>query len=153
MGVYDFTKAAFKELGAEIFFERVALRPGKPTVFGRIGKTLVFGLPGNPVSVAVTFNLFARTALRVMQGANEPTLRHEHAVLARDVKGSAERESYLPAVLRTDEKGTLLVEPLKWGGSSDFVSFARATALINVPAGIKSIEAGSLIKVAHLPSR
>src|SRR5262249_43334665 len=49
MGVYDFTKTAFKDLGAEIFFERVALRPGKPTVFGRIGKTLIFGLPGNPV--------------------------------------------------------------------------------------------------------
>src|ERR1051326_85614 len=48
MGVYDFTKTAFKDLGAEIFFERVALRPGKPTVFGRIGKTLIFGLPGNP---------------------------------------------------------------------------------------------------------
>src|SRR5207253_7514917 len=69
MGVYDFTKAALKELGAEIFFERIALRPGKPTVFGRLGKTLVFGLPGNPVSVAVTFNLFARSALLAMQGA------------------------------------------------------------------------------------
>src|SRR6185503_18003080 len=69
MGVYDFTKAALKELGAEIFFERVALRPGKPTVFARLGKTLIFGLPGNPVSVSVTFNLFARTALRAMQGA------------------------------------------------------------------------------------
>jgi molybdenum cofactor synthesis domain-containing protein len=153
MGVYDFTKTAFKDLGAEIFFERIALRPGKPTVFGRIGNTLVFGLPGNPVSVAVTFNLFARAALRAMQGANEPTLRHDHAVLCRDVKGSPDRESYLPAVLRTDEKGTLLAEPLKWGGSSDFVSFARATALINVPAGIKSIDGGSLVRVAHLPSR
>ncbi|HMG72456.1 MAG TPA: gephyrin-like molybdotransferase Glp, partial [Pyrinomonadaceae bacterium] len=71
MGVYDFTKAALKELGAEIFFERVSLRPGKPTVFARLGKTLVFGLPGNPVSVAVTFNLFARTALRAMQGAKQ----------------------------------------------------------------------------------
>ena len=125
MGIYDFTKAAFRDLGAEIFFARVALRPGKPTVFGRIGKTLLFGLPGNPVSVAVTFNLFARTALRVMQGASEPTLHHEYAKLARDLKGSADRESYLPAMLRTDEKGTLMAEPLKWGGSSDFVSFAR----------------------------
>jgi molybdopterin molybdotransferase len=153
MGVYDFTKAAFKELGAEIFFERVALRPGKPTVFARIGKTLVFGLPGNPVSVAVTFNLFARTALRVMQGANEPTLRKEQAVLARDLKGSPDRESYLPAVLRTDEKGMLLAEPLKWGGSSDFVSFARATALINVPTGTRSIAAGSMVRIVHLPAR
>ena len=151
MGVYDFTKIAFKDLGAEIFFERVALRPGKPTVFGRIGNTLVFGLPGNPVSVAVTFNLFARAALRAMQGANEPTLRHDHAVLCRDVKGSPDRESYLPAVLRTDEKGTLLAEPLKWGGSSDFVSFARATALINVPAIGNRVPAGSIVRIVKLP--
>ena len=151
MGVYDFTKAALRELGAEIFFERVALRPGKPTVFGRIGNTLVFGLPGNPVSVAVTFNLFARTALRSMQGAKQPEMIEETAVLARDLKGSIERESYLPAILRTDEKGTLIAEPLKWGGSSDFVSFARATALVDVPAGVKIIEAGSPVTIVRLP--
>jgi len=152
MGVYDFTKAALKELGAEIFFERVALRPGKPTVFARIGKTLVFGLPGNPVSVAVTFNLFARTALRIMQGSTQPTLRPETAALARSVKGSAERESYLPAILRTDEKGTLLAEPLKWGGSSDFVAFARTTALINVPADVKLIEKEKIVRIVKLPN-
>jgi molybdopterin biosynthesis enzyme len=152
MGVYDFTKAALKELGAEIYFERVALRPGKPTVFARLGNTLVFGLPGNPVSVAVTFNLFARTALRAMQGAKRPELIEETAVLTRDLKGSIERESYLPAVLRTDEKGTLLAEPLKWGGSSDFVAFARATALINIPLGVKSIEAGKQVSAVRLPS-
>ncbi len=151
MGVYDFTKAALKELGAEIYFERVALRPGKPTVFARLGNTLVFGLPGNPVSVAVTFNLFARTALRAMQGAKQLELIKETAVLTRDLKGSIERESYLPAVLRTDEKGTLLAEPLKWGGSSDFVAFARATALINVPKGVKSIEAGNCVTIVRLP--
>jgi molybdopterin molybdotransferase len=151
MGVYDFTKAALKELGAEIYFERVSLRPGKPTVFARLGNALVFGLPGNPVSVAVTFNLFARTALRAMQGAKEPALQEETAVLVRDLKGSIERESYLPAVLRTDEKGTLLAEPLKWGGSSDFVAFARATALINVPTGVKMIEGGSCVTIVRLP--
>jgi len=152
MGVYDFTKAALKELGAEIFFERVALRPGKPTVFGRLGNALVFGLPGNPVSVAVTFNLFARTALRAMQGATDPELKKETAVLSRSVKGSLDRESYLPAVLSTDEKGTLLAEPLRWGGSSDFVAFARATALINLPAGNKTIESGRQIKIFRLPA-
>src|SRR5205085_5071309 len=150
MGVYDFTKAALKELGAEIFFERVALRPGKPTVFARLGNALVFGLPGNPVSVAVTFNLFARTALRAMQGATHTTLDVDHAVLARDLKGSIDRESYLPAVLRTDEKGTLLAEPLKWGGSSDFVAFAKATALINVPAGAGRINQGETIRIVRL---
>ena len=150
MGVYDFTKTAFRELGAEIFFERVALRPGKPTVFGRIGDTLIFGLPGNPVSVTVTFNLFVRAALRAMQGANETSMRAMTAVLARDVKASKDRESYLPAVLRADEKGTLLADPLKWGGSSDFVSFARATALLNVPANAK-LAAGTVVRGLHLP--
>lgn len=150
MGVYDFTKAALNELGAQIFFERVSLRPGKPTVFARLGKALVFGLPGNPVSVTVTFNLFARPALRAMQGASELTFTHQHAVLARDVKGSKDRESYLPAILRTDDHGTLWAETLKWGGSSDFVSFARSTALINVPAGAGPITAGTVVKVLGL---
>jgi molybdenum cofactor synthesis domain-containing protein len=151
MGVYDFTKTAFRDLGAEIFFERVALRPGKPTVFGRLGKTLIFGLPGNPVSVAVTFNLFVRAALRAMQGATETSLPEFTAVLARDVKGSQGRESYLPAILRTDEKGALLAEPLKWGGSSDFVSFARATGLILLPEGNRVTNAGGRVKLMGLP--
>jgi molybdopterin molybdotransferase len=151
MGVYDFTKTALGALGAEIFFERVSLRPGKPTVFARLGRTLVFGLPGNPVSVSVTFNLFARTALLAMQGAEQTKLREERAVLKRSVRGAGERESFLPAGLTTDEHGRLIAEPLKWGGSSDFVAFARATALINVPQGIKSLEEGATVRVLHLP--
>jgi molybdenum cofactor synthesis domain-containing protein len=152
MGVYDFTKAALKELGAEIFFERVALRPGKPTVFARLGDTLIFGLPGNPVSVAVTFNLFARMCLLQMQGAGDPMLPADHAILTHDVKGSADRESYSPAILQTNAQGVLLAQPLKWGGSSDFVAFARATALINIPAGPAKTSAGSVVRVVHLPN-
>src|SRR5687767_50240 len=145
MGVYDFTKTAFRELGAEILFERVALKPGKPTVFGKIGDKLIFGLPGNPVSVAVTFNLFVRAALQAMQGATKNGLPEVTAILARNVKASPDRDSYLPAVLRTDQDGRLLAEPLKWGGSSDFVSFARANGLIIVPAGA-SIPPGDIAK-------
>jgi molybdenum cofactor synthesis domain-containing protein len=152
VGVYDFTKAALKELNAEVFFERVALRPGKPTVFARLPNgSLAFGLPGNPVSVSVTFNLFARTALLRMQGASDPALAEEWALLERGVKGSVDRESYLPARLRTNQEGYLLAEPLKWGGSSDFVAFARATALINVPAGTPSLEMGARVRVVRLP--
>ena len=151
MGIYDFTKAALRALGAEIFFERVALRPGKPTVFARLGDTLVFGLPGNPVSVSVTFNLFTRTALRAMQGIAEAALAEEQAVLGRSVKGAAERASYLPAQLRTDADGHLVAEPLRWGGSSDFVAFARATALVIVPAGMSALEAGTRVAVVRLP--
>jgi molybdenum cofactor synthesis domain-containing protein len=152
MGVYDVTKAALKELKAEVFFERVALRPGKPTVFARLPNgALVFGLPGNPVSVSVTFNLFARTALLAMQGATEPALKAETAVLAKVVKGTMDRESYLPLQLTTNDDGQLIAFPLKWGGSSDFVAFAVATALAIVPAGVKTIEAGSLVRVVRLP--
>ena len=152
MGVYDLTKAALKELDAEIFFERVALRPGKPTVFARLPNgTLVFGLPGNPVSVSVTFNLFARAALLAMQGTAEPALKRETAVLARSVKGTADRESYLPAQLTSNDDAELVAFPLKWGGSSDFVAFALTTALVIVPANAKAIEAGSLVSVLRLP--
>jgi molybdopterin molybdotransferase len=152
MGVYDLTKAALKELEAELFFERVALRPGKPTVFARLPNgALAFGLPGNPVSVAVTFNLFARTALLAMQGAADPVLKRETAALARSVKGTVDRENYLPAQLTTNDDGQLIAFPLKWGGSSDFVAFALTTALAVVPAGVKSIDAGSLVNVLRLP--
>ncbi|MDQ3586050.1 MAG: molybdopterin-binding protein, partial [Acidobacteriota bacterium] len=151
MGVYDFTKAALYALGAEIFFERVSLRPGKPTVFARLNETLIFGLPGNPVSVSVTFNLFARTALRAMQGDAQPALVEEQAVLGREAKGTVERASYLPARLRTDERGQLIAEPLRWGGSSDFVAFTQATALLIIPAGVRALPAGEIVKIVRLP--
>jgi molybdenum cofactor synthesis domain-containing protein len=151
MGVYDFTKTALAALDAEIFFERVALRPGKPTVFARLGQCLVFGLPGNPVSVSVTFNLFARTAIRAMQGTTHAALIEEQAVLTRPVRGTRERESYLPARLLTDERGRLLAEPLKWGGSSDFVAFAQATALIIVAQDVGQLEAETIIRIVRLP--
>ncbi len=150
VGVYDFTKTALRELGAEIFFERISLKPGKPTVFARLNDTLIFGLPGNPVSVAVTFNLFARTALLLMQGANDAGLKYEHAVLSHTAKGAKERESFIPATLSTNEKGKLLAHPLKWGGSSDFVSFAKTTALINIPQGMKELEEGDVVRVIIL---
>jgi len=153
VGVYDFTKTALKELGAEFFFERVALRPGKPTVFARLPNgTLVFGLPGNPVSVSVTFNLFARSAILALQGATETGLAVDTAVLGKNVKAAKERESYLPARLSTDDEGRLIAEPLKWGGSSDFIAFARATALVVVPADTGLIEAGTRVRVLRLPS-
>ncbi|HEU4714459.1 MAG TPA: gephyrin-like molybdotransferase Glp [Pyrinomonadaceae bacterium] len=152
MGVYDVTKNALHELGAEIFFERVALRPGKPIVFARLPSgALFFGLPGNPVSVSVTFNLFTRTALLAMQGATEPVLKQETVALARTIKGTMDRDSYLPAQLMSNDDGELIAFPLKWGGSSDFVSFALTTALVIIPAGVKSAEAGSLVKAIRLP--
>src|SRR4030095_4781650 len=153
MGVYDYTKTALKELGAEIFFERVALKPGKPTVFGQLPNgTLFFGLPGNPVSVTIRFNLFVRPAIWTMQGRSEPPPKEEVAVLAKSVKGTKDRESYLPAQVFTNDDGQLVAFPLKWGGSSYFVAFASATALIVVPAGVTMLEAESVVKIVRLPA-
>jgi molybdopterin molybdotransferase len=150
VGKYDLTKAAFAELGAEIFFDRVSLKPGKPTVFARRRKTLIFGLPGNPVSAAVTFYLFVRRALMIMQSTNETELPSGFAVLASDVKGTRERESFLPARLGTDSQGRLLALPLRWHGSSDLIGFAQAEALIRIPQD-RSIEEGQTAEILFLP--
>jgi molybdenum cofactor synthesis domain-containing protein len=149
VGKYDLTKVALSELGTEIFFEKVRLRPGKPAVFGRLGSTLIFGLPGNPVSAAVTFYLFVRAAIRKMQNATRTALPEGFAVMASDVRAAKERDTYFPAKLATDEAGMLWATPLRWFGSSDFVGFAMADVLIFVPRG-EIIEGGSVARIAYL---
>lgn len=144
MGDYDLVKAALMEIGAEIYFEKVSIRPGKPIVFARRGKTFFFGLPGNPVSTSVTFNVFVRPAIRKMQGDSAPSLAIVAAELSRPIKDSSSRRSFLPARFFV-EAGHAMVEPLKWGGSSDLVSFMRATALIIVSEDLHEIGEGQLV--------
>lgn len=134
-GKYDLTKTALIELGAEIFFEKVRLKPGKPAVFARLGKTLVFGLPGNPVSAAVTFELFVRKAILFMQGAKDTDLRRGNAIVATDARAPKDRDAYIPSALSTNKKGELLAFPLKSQGSSDFIGFSRANSLIMIKRG------------------
>ncbi|MEJ7616489.1 MAG: hypothetical protein WKF30_05860 [Pyrinomonadaceae bacterium] len=86
-----------------------------------------------------------------MQGAGDTALPEETAVLARGVRGAPERASYLPAQLRTDAAGQLIAETLRWGGSSDFVSFAQATALVIVPQAVSALDAGAAVRVVRLP--
>ncbi len=149
VGKYDLTKLALHELGSKIFFEKVRLRPGKPAVFAKNAETLIFGLPGNPVSAAVTFYLFVRTAIMIMQGATDVGLREGHAVLAANVRAAKERDTYLPARLTTDMVGRLVAEPVKWLGSSDFVGFADAEALICLSRGDVAA-AGTVAKIVFL---
>lgn len=150
VGDYDFTKPALRELGAEIYFEKVALRPGKPTVFAKLNDCFIFGLPGNPVSVAVTFMLFARKAILQMQGAKYCDLKDWFAILTKNMKGTKERDSYIPAKINLKKAAQISVEPIKWGGSSDFVSFADADCLIFVPQN-ETLEADSIVKILYLP--
>lgn len=149
MGDYDLVKAALKEIGAEIYFDKVIIRPGKPIVFARRGETYFFGLPGNPVSTSVTFNVFVRPAIRKMQGETAPALATVGAQLSRTVKDSSSRRSYLPGRLFIQE-GRAMVEPLKWGGSSDFVAFMQANALIVVREDVREIAEGELVEVLLL---
>ncbi len=149
VGKYDLTKAALRELGAEIYFEKVRLRPGKPVVFARLNDTIIFGLPGNPVSSAVTFYLFVRKAILLMQRASDTDLANGTAVLTSAVKAAKERDTYLPATLDTDKNGRLLATPLRWHGSSDFVGFAKADALIFIRRG-EEISDGGVARIAYL---
>lgn len=149
MGDYDLVKAALLEIGAEIYFDKVIIRPGKPIVFARRGETFFFGLPGNPVSTSVTFNVFVRPAIRKMQGNTSPMLPIVRAHLARPIKDKSSRRSYLPARFYV-EAGRAMVEPLKWGGSSDLVAFMRASALIVVREDEHDIDEGQLIDAVLL---
>lgn len=149
VGKYDLTKLALTELGAEIYFDRVALKPGKPTVFGKLNKAFVFGLPGNPVSAAVTFHLFVSRLIGTMLAQPHPCLKDGLAVAGASSKGTKERDTYLPAKLTTDDQARLVATPVKWLGSSDLVGFAKADALVEIPKGT-SIEKGSLARVLFL---
>jgi len=150
VGDYDYTKPALRNAGAEIFFEKVSLKPGKPSVFAKLKKTLIFGLPGNPVSSAVTFHLFARLAILQMQAAKNTELKRGFAVVAGKIKAAKERDSMLPASIETNEKGQLIIESLRFNGSSNFIAFARANALVFVPQG-ENLETGAVAEVMFLP--
>lgn len=149
MGDYDLVKPALRALGAEILVEQVAMHPGKPTVFAKLGEKVAFGLPGNPVSVAVSFHLFARPALLKMQGAGGVHPPRMKAYASRSVKGAPPRRSHQPARLVIRD-GRAEAEPLKWSGSSDLVAFMRADCLIVVPEDRKSLNEGELVEVISL---
>lgn len=151
MGDYDLVKAALLEIGAEIFFDKVQIRPGKPVVFGRRQQTFFFCLPGNPVSTSVTFNVFVRPAIRRMLHNGSPLVSSVTASLAQPLKDASSRRSYLPARLFI-EGGRAFVEPLKWGGSSDFVAFVNANALIIVAEDVHEIANGRLVEVLRIDS-
>ncbi len=150
MGDYDLVKAVLKDLGATIFFDKVRIHPGKPTVFARRGERWIFGLPGNPVSVAVTFFMFAFPALMRLQGAEVVDLPAVKAALTQEVRHAPDRRSYLPGRFFIKE-GRASVAPLKWGGSSDLVAFRRANALLVVKEGVEKAEKGEPTDTILLP--
>jgi molybdopterin molybdotransferase len=150
MGEYDFVKEIFEELGLEIVFTRVAMKPGKPTVFARKGDRLVFGLPGNPVSTFVAFENFVRPALGRLCGLDHPELPRIRGTLERDMKQVPGRTAFLPAWVVWRSEGWS-VDPLRWKGSADVVGFSRANATVIFPAERDFMARGEQVEALLLP--
>jgi len=148
VGVYDLVRATEAELGVEEVFWRVAMQPGKPVAFGRRGRTLVFGLPGNPVSSLVGFELFVRPALLALQGLAEPRPPFRPGRLAASARRLQARDALLRARTRIDGD-VVVLEPLTGQQSHMIAAAATADALVLVPQGEGDLAPGSA--VSYLP--
>jgi molybdopterin molybdotransferase len=149
VGVYDLVRAAEAELGVAEIFWRVAMQPGKPVAFGVRGRTLVFGLPGNPVSSLVGFELFVRPALLALQGLSEPRPAFRPGRLATAARRLPARDALLRARTRVSDD-VLLLDPLSGQQSHMIAHAATADALVLVPQGEGELPAGSPVSYLSL---
>ena len=146
MGKYDLVETVLKDLKAEFYFDAVAIRPGKPAVFGRCRDTFFFGLPGNPVSTMVTFELLVTSAIDLLNGAEARPLPLVQAQLGVALKEKPGLAHFLPA--RVEWQGsTPEVKPLTWQGSGDVAALARANCFLVVPADREEIPAGETVSI------
>ena len=134
VGPHDLVREIVRELGVEEVFWGVAVKPGKPVFFGVRGSTLVFGLPGNPVSSLVGFELFVRPALLALQGAVRPGPRYESGRLVRALRRNPQRDEFVRARSRPREDGFGL-DPIPGQESHMIARAATADALVLVPRG------------------
>lgn len=149
VGPHDLVRGVEAELGVEEVFWRVSVKPGKPVAFGVRGRTLVFGLPGNPVSSLVGFELFVRPALLALQGLDSPLPRFEPGRLAQSLR-RGQRDELVRARTRV-EADAVVLEPLTGQDSHQIARAAQADALVWVPAGTGELLAGSLAGYYRLP--
>jgi molybdopterin molybdotransferase len=155
MGRYDLVEQALSELHAEFFFTGAKIQPGRPVVFGKCGASVpareepagyFFGLPGNPVSTVVTFELFVRPMLEAIAGHSPSRLRFLHAHLKKEILIKTGLTRFLPAILSGEfEKSE--VELVAWQGSGDIAATARANCYIVIPSAREHMEAGEWVAV------
>ena len=152
-GDLDLVPEIFRQCGVEKIFHKVRLKPGKPIWFGMLRRegaaaTLVFGLPGNPASSLVCFELFARPAIAILAGRPREAwhLPRRQARLTGPANAAADRPVYLPCRL-ADVDGGLAATPLPWSNSSDLFGLAGAAGLLALPAGGRRYEAGEEVEV------
>jgi molybdopterin molybdotransferase len=143
-GKYDLVEQVLSACGAEFFFDRVLIQPGQPLVFGRAGGKFLFGLPGNPASTMMTFELFARAAVELLSGRSESALNLAQARLTQDFTHKPGLTRFLPARLSGDGSQ---VTPLPWAGSSDVPAMARASVFLVAESERETWKAGESIQV------
>ena len=146
MGKYDLVEQALAELKAEFFFTGAQIQPGKPVVFGRVDHEYFFGLPGNPISTMVTFELFAKPVLEALAGISSRNLIFTHAKLKSEIRTKTGLKRFLPAML-SGEFEHAEVELVRWQGSGDIASVARANCYAVIPPDRERIEAGEWVPV------
>lgn len=146
MGDLDLVQDVFEKLGVQIYYKRVSIKPGKPTLFGRKDNTLVFGLPGNPVSASTVFEVIVKPAVRKMMGFNRFHNLKVKGILEEDIQNKSKRENYHPA--RTlYEKDQFHVAPISSMGSADMVALAKSNSFLVVPQEVKEIKKGEWVDV------
>jgi molybdopterin molybdotransferase len=150
VGPHDLVRRIEAELGVDEVFWRVAVRPGKPVSFGVRGSTLVFGLPGNPVSSLVGFELFVRPAVLALQGHGDPMPRFEPGRLGAEVKRNPHRDELVRARSRATDDGTLVLDPLGGQESHMIARAAGADALVLLPRGEGRLAAGAPVRYLRL---
>ena len=150
VGPHDLVRAIESELGVDEVFWRVAVKPGKPVSFGVRGQTLVFGLPGNPVSSLVGFELFVRPAVLALQGHGDPLPRLEPGTLATALRRSPARDQLVRATRRTGDGPAVELVPLMGQESHMIARAAAADALVLVPRGEGELEPGSPVRYLRL---
>jgi molybdopterin molybdotransferase len=143
-GKYDLVETVLADLGAKFFFDRVFIQPGQPLVFGAVGRKPFFGLPGNPGSTMVTFEIFARAAVELLAGELQPRLPLLRATLTEPFRHKTGLTRFLPARLSPD--GSELT-PVRWQGSSDVAALARANAFLVADHDRESWDRGEYIRV------
>jgi molybdopterin molybdotransferase len=146
MGKYDLVEQVLGEMGAEFFFTGALIQPGRPVVFGRAANTYFFGLPGNPVSTMVCFELFARAMVEALAGAAPRRLVFVEARLKSEVRVKPGLTRFLPAVLGGEHERAE-VEAVKWQGSGDMAANARANCYLVAPPESEIMKAGEPVSV------
>jgi molybdopterin molybdotransferase len=146
MGKYDLVEKVMREMEAEFYFDAVAIRPGKPAVFGKCREKFVFGLPGNPVSTMVTFELFVAPAVDLLSGAEARDLLLLDARLGEALDEKPGVTHFLPARMEGQGANREVVV-VKWQGSGDIAALARSNCFVVVPAEKEKIEVGERVEV------